>query len=415
MPPPVDHRQLFQRLLRERIIFLGQQVDDDIANRICAQLLLLAAEDDKRDICLYINSPGGSVNAGLAIYDTMQFVRTTSPPSRWAWPPRWASSCSPPAPGQALRPAARADPDAPAVRRHRRYGLRHPDPGRADALHEEHAGRAHRVHTGQTVEQIESDSDRDRWFTAEQAKEYGFVDHVVRSATRGRRREGRCPEPRSRRSPRSRTCERQAAAREHIQPGGLAAEPRYILPSFVERTPYGIKEMNPYTKLFEERIIFLGVQIDDASANDVMAQLLWLESMDPDRDILIYINSPGGSFTALTAIYDTMQYIRPEIQTVCLGQAASAAAVLLAAGTKGKRLALPNSRILIHQPATEAATARPATWRSRPTRSCGCARAMETIIAKHTGQTRSRSARHRARQDPHRRSRPWSTASSTRF
>src|SRR5215218_10676512 len=104
---------------------------------------------------------------------------------------------------------------------------------------------------------------------------------------------------------------------------------RYILPSFVERTSYGVKEMNPYNKLFEERIIFLGVQIDDASANDVMAQLLCLESMDPDRDILLYINSPGGSFTALTAIYDTMQYVRPDIQTYCLGQAASAAAVLL--------------------------------------------------------------------------------------
>jgi len=94
---------------------------------------------------------------------------------------------------------------------------------------------------------------------------------------------------------------------------------RYVLPSFVERTSYGIKESNPYNKLFEERIIFLGVQIDDASANDVMAQLLTLESTDPDRDIVMYINSPGGSFTSMTAIYDTMQYIRPDISTVCLG------------------------------------------------------------------------------------------------
>ena len=133
----------------------------------------------------------------------------------------------------------------------------------------------------------------------------------------------------------------------------LAPQARYVLPSFIERTSQGLREWNPYAKLFEERIVFLGVQIDDASADDVMAQLLCLESMDPDRDISIYINSPGGSFTALTAIYDCMQFIRPEIQTVCLGQAASAAAVLLAAGTKGKRLALPNSRILIHQPYTE--------------------------------------------------------------
>jgi ATP-dependent Clp protease protease subunit len=127
-------------------------------------------------------------------------------------------------------------------------------------------------------------------------------------------------------------------------------EARYILPSFEERTPYGYRHLDPYTKLFEDRIIFLGAQVDDVSADDIMAQLLVLESQDPDRDITMYINSPGGSFTALTAIYDTMQYIKPQIQTVCLGQAASAAAVLLAGGAPGKRLALPNSTILIHQP-----------------------------------------------------------------
>lgn len=126
---------------------------------------------------------------------------------------------------------------------------------------------------------------------------------------------------------------------------------RYVLPTYEERTAYGFKRQDPYAKLFEDRIIFLGVQVDDASADDVMAQLLVLESQDPDRDITLYINSPGGSFTALTAIYDTMQYIKPDVTTVCLGQAASAAAVLLAAGAPGKRLALPNARILIHQPA----------------------------------------------------------------
>jgi ATP-dependent Clp protease protease subunit len=126
---------------------------------------------------------------------------------------------------------------------------------------------------------------------------------------------------------------------------------RYILPQFEERTSYGMKRLDPYTKLFEDRIIFLGVQVDDASADDIMAQLLVLESQDPDRDILMYINSPGGSFTAMTAIYDTMQYIRPDVQTFVIGQAASAAAVLLGAGAQGKRYALPNARILIHQPA----------------------------------------------------------------
>ena len=132
---------------------------------------------------------------------------------------------------------------------------------------------------------------------------------------------------------------------------GETPSARYILPQFEERTPYGFKRQDPYAKLFEDRIIFLGVQVDDASADDIMAQLLVLESQDPDRDIVMYINSPGGSFTAMTAIYDTMQYIRPQIQTVVLGQAASAAAVIAAAGTPGKRLALPNARILIHQPA----------------------------------------------------------------
>ena len=127
-------------------------------------------------------------------------------------------------------------------------------------------------------------------------------------------------------------------------------EDRYVLPSYTERTSYGIKELNPYNKLFEERIIFLGVQVDDTSANDVIVQLLTLETLDPDRDISIYINSPGGSFTAMAAIYDTMNFVKPDIQTVCLGLAASAAALILAAGTPGKRMALPNSKIVLHQP-----------------------------------------------------------------
>ena len=127
----------------------------------------------------------------------------------------------------------------------------------------------------------------------------------------------------------------------------------YYIPQWEERTSYGFRRIDPYAKLFEERIIYLGTPISDDVANAVIAQLMCLETMNPDTDISIYINSPGGSFTALTAIYDTMRYIKPDVRTVCLGQAASAAAVILAAGTKGKRLALPNSRILIHQPATE--------------------------------------------------------------
>jgi len=159
---------------------------------------------------------------------------------------------------------------------------------------------------------------------------------------------------------------------------------RYVLPSFVERTNYGVKESNPYNKLFEERIIFLGVQIDDASANDVMAQLLTLESNDPDRDITMYINSPGGSFTSLMAIYDTMQFARPDVQTYCLGQAASAAAVLLSAGTPGKRFALPNSRILIHQPSMEGAYGQVSDLEIQANEIQRVRRLMESTLARHT-------------------------------
>ena len=161
---------------------------------------------------------------------------------------------------------------------------------------------------------------------------------------------------------------------------------RYVLPTFTERTSYGFKELSPYTKLFEERIIFLGAPIDDTSANDVMAQLLTLESMDPDRDILLYINSPGGSFTALTAIYDTMQFVKPQVQTYCLGQAASAAAVILAAGTPGKRFALANSRVLIHQPYTEGGgQASDVEIQAREV--LRMRKLLEELIAKHSNRT----------------------------
>ncbi|OLF16601.1 ATP-dependent Clp protease proteolytic subunit [Actinophytocola xanthii] len=162
---------------------------------------------------------------------------------------------------------------------------------------------------------------------------------------------------------------------------------RYVLPSFVERTSYGVKESNPYNKLFEERIIFVGVQIDDASANDVMAQLLYLESVDPDRDIIMYINSPGGSFTSLMAIYDTMQFARPDVQTYCLGQAASAAAVLLAAGTPGKRFALPNARVLIHQPAMEGVYGQVSDLEIQANEIQRVRRLMESTLSRHTSRS----------------------------
>ena len=168
---------------------------------------------------------------------------------------------------------------------------------------------------------------------------------------------------------------------------GPRPESRYILPSFVERTSQGLREHNPYSKLFEERIIFLGVQVDDTSANDIMAQLITLESMDPDRDITMYINSPGGSFSALTAIYDTMQFVKPDISTVCIGQAASAAAVLLTAGTKGKRLALPNSKILIHQPYTETGRGDLIDLEIQAAEILRIRTTMEQMLSRHTGKS----------------------------
>jgi ATP-dependent Clp protease protease subunit len=171
-----------------------------------------------------------------------------------------------------------------------------------------------------------------------------------------------------------------------LPPNFAPVHNRYIIPSFIERTSYGVKESNPYNKMFEDRIIFLGVQVDDASANDVMAQLLTLEGTDPDRDIIMYINSPGGSFTAMTAIYDTMQYVRPDISTVCLGQAASAAAVLLAAGTPGKRMALPNSRIIIHQPATEGGYGQGSDIEIQAREILRMRTLLESLLSRHSGQ-----------------------------
>ena len=162
---------------------------------------------------------------------------------------------------------------------------------------------------------------------------------------------------------------------------------RYVLPEFIEQNAQGSKTTNPYSKLLEERIIFLCTQVDVTSANDIMAQLLVLESQDPDRDITMYINSPGGSFTALMAIYDTMRYVRPDVQTVCLGQAASAAAVLLAAGAPGKRAALPNSRVLIHQPRTQGTQGQVSDLEIEANEIERMRRLMEETLAEHTGNT----------------------------
>jgi ATP-dependent Clp protease, protease subunit len=169
--------------------------------------------------------------------------------------------------------------------------------------------------------------------------------------------------------------------------GGMPARARHVVPRFVERTSQGVREYDPYSKLYEERVIFLGSQIDDTSASDIMAQLLCLESLDPDRDISLYINSPGGSLTALTAIYDTMEFVKPDIQTVCIGQAASAAAVLLAAGTPGKRSALPGARILLHQPHNGGERGQVSDLEIQARELMRMRAQVEGFLAKHTGRS----------------------------
>jgi ATP-dependent Clp protease protease subunit len=168
--------------------------------------------------------------------------------------------------------------------------------------------------------------------------------------------------------------------------GSFSEPTNYTIPIVIEQTSRGERSFDIYSRLLKERIIFLGTPIDDGVANVVMAQLLHLESEDPDRDISIYINSPGGSFTALTAIYDTMQFVKPEIQTICMGQAASAAAVLLAAGTKGKRLALEHARVLIHQP-SGGGEGQSSDIEIQAREILRMRDLLEDMIARHSGQT----------------------------
>jgi ATP-dependent Clp protease protease subunit len=159
----------------------------------------------------------------------------------------------------------------------------------------------------------------------------------------------------------------------------------YLVPTVVEQTNRGERAFDIYSKLLKERIVFLGTPIDDTVANLIMAQLLHLEAEDADKDINLYINSPGGEITGLFAIYDTMQFIKPEIATYCMGQAASASAVLLAAGTKGKRHALPHSRILIHQPYGGAA-GQAADIEIQAKEITRMRELLERVLAHHTGQ-----------------------------
>jgi len=160
----------------------------------------------------------------------------------------------------------------------------------------------------------------------------------------------------------------------------------YYVPTVIEQTNRGERAFDIYSRLLQQRIVFLGTPVNDDVANVVMAQLLHLESEDPDKDIAIYINSPGGSITSLFAIYDTMEFIKCDVQTICMGQAASAAAVLLASGTKGKRLALPNARIMLHQP-SGGAEGQSVDIEIQANEILRMRDMLETILAEKTGQS----------------------------
>ncbi len=164
----------------------------------------------------------------------------------------------------------------------------------------------------------------------------------------------------------------------------------YYVPNVTEQTSRGERTSDLFSRLLKENIIFLGMPIDDTVANLICAQLIHLESENPDRDINIYINSPGGDITSLFAIYDTMQFIKNDIATICLGQAASAAAVLLAAGTKGKRLALPHSRVLLHQPYGQVGYGQVTDLEIAAKEILRMRDLLEEILAKHTGQSMER-------------------------
>ena len=160
----------------------------------------------------------------------------------------------------------------------------------------------------------------------------------------------------------------------------------YLVPTVVEQTPRGERAFDIYSRLLQERIVFLGTPIDDTIANLIMAQLLHLEGDDPDKDIAIYINSPGGSTYALMAIYDTMQFIKPDVATYCMGLAASAAAVLLAGGEKGKRFALPHSRVMLHQPHISGLGGQASDIEIHAREILKTRQEINELLAEHTGQ-----------------------------
>ena len=354
--------ELVHRLMHQRIIVLGEALEEGNGNRLMHQLLLLSAEDPRADISLWINSPGGSVSAMLAIHDVMRLV----PNDVSTLAMGMAASA-----GQFLLSAGTPG---------KRYALPHS----RVLLHQGSAGIGGTAvdieiqaedlrqtrdtviglvaeHTGQDRATIERDSRRDRWFTAGQALDYGFVDQIISSVedvTPGHRR--------------------------GLGLGGPMSS--YTIPYVVQQTPRGERTVDLYSRLLSERIIYLGTELDDGVANAVIAQLLHLASEDPDAPVSLYLNSPGGSISAMLAVYDAMQFVSTPVETTCVGQAAWTAAVLLAGGAPGRRSILPHGRVVLHQPAAQGRGTIPDLILEADE----VARVrllLEEILAQHTGRT----------------------------
>ena len=322
--------ELAGSLLEQRTLVMGGVLDETLGNRLCNGLLVLSARDPHADIRLWISSPGGSVPAMLAIRDVMTLIPNDV--STLAM----GIACSA---GQFLLSAGTKG---------KRFALPHA----RVLLHQGSAGiggtamdiaiqaddlrhtrdtvlRLISDDTGQDLETVERDSRRDRWFSAAEALDYGFVDRIVASMDDVR----------------------PASAR----PLGLGSPgmTSYQIPYVTTQTNRGERTVDVYSRLLADRIIYLGTPIDDGVANTVIAQLIHLESENPDAPINLYLNSPGGSIPAMLAIYDAMQFVRPAVETTCVGQAVATAAVLLAGGAHGRRQILRHGRVVLHAPAAE--------------------------------------------------------------
>ena len=329
---PLFSERVREQLLIQRILVLDGVLDDDNGTLLATQLLTLAVEDPAADIALWIHSPGGSVPSMLAIRDVMRLVPCDV--STLAL----GLACSA---GQFLLSAGAkgkrfALPHARILMHRGSAGIG----GSAVDIEVQADDLRHTVDTvlgliaedtGQPVERIFDDSLHDHWYTAAEAREYGFIDEIVGSFGQvmpGRRH------------------------RIGLQgPEMSSSMSSYTIPNVIAQHPRGERIMDVYSHLLTERIVYLGTAIDAGVANTLIAQLLHLEAESQDLEINLYINCEGGDLPSMLAVYDTMQYIQAPVATTCVGQAIGVGAVLLAAGTAGRRALLPHARVVLYQPA----------------------------------------------------------------